>query len=82
MLNAALTHNMEESVRTAILYALDVLNSDSVHSSIPVGLSLTKCGSQTIAEGCTGGSILRWLLTSYTPIQTEEASTSRKRFMP
>jgi hypothetical protein len=80
LLNAALTHNMEESKRTAIFYALDVLNSDSVHSSIPVGLNPTKCGSRRlIVESCTGGSVLRWLMTSYAPIQSDDATNSPQR---
>ena len=53
---------MEESVRTAIFYSLDVLNSDSTHSSIPVGLHLTKCGAHPVAESYTSGSFMRWLL--------------------
>ena len=75
LLNSALSTNMEDSVRTAILYALGVLKSDSTHSSVPVGLHLLKNGQHAQAGGTqaarAGGSVMRWLSSSFSPFKQE-----------
>lgn len=68
LLTSVLSFDMESVIRTAIVYALDVLKSDPAISTVPVGLHPRKDKKCSDALEDNRGSVLNWLVSSYTPI--------------
>ena len=68
LLVSALCLQMNPVIRNAIVYALDVLKSNPVLTTVPVGLHPRKeTGIHDILDD-NGGCVLNWLVSSYTPI--------------
>ena len=75
ILESVLPYNLEDTARASIVYALEVLKSDSSQASVPIGLQspLGRRGrSTTPAEASRRssvgeGPVLDWLMSTYTP---------------
>ena len=73
LLDSALSYEMHDAVRAAIVYALDVLKSDSALTTVPVGLQKRKDMAKIEGDDMSAidedGIVLRWLVSNYTPIK-------------
>ena len=82
LIDSVLLLNLTDLVRASLVYALDVLKSDSTVTAVPVGLRPEQA-KKTVSDNSSAVNdediIMKWLLSSYTPSSDFSAKSSKEK---